>query len=309
MIFGDYQQLVLEDYEQKKAAGELSRRLIRLTPAKIKEECELVCDRRYDRRDEKTLEEFFGRGGGDRVAWLKVIKRFEPGRFKAIINFVRGKTTRPDEKVVELLAWLIDFKCRPHDSEKKYPITEVDIPDVIKDEPAAGVDEKAKEVIPRLMLREGGKSPGPDQGTSGNSVLNTRKRRIAFPVLLAAVIIGVIWWLRPKSSPYVPAGHQACMYWAGDHYEKIACTQKVGDTIVIPLDFERFTHFKKITRPDTITENALGTVWYSNIHGVYECFTAPGHHPIDTNLVLKPLRDYVLIRHIHGDQGAGKTSN
>jgi hypothetical protein len=308
MTFADYQQLVLKEYKQKREAGDLSRRLSRPTPAKIKEECEVVCDRRHDRRDEKTLEEFFGSGDGDRVAWVKVIRESEPSKFKPIINFVKGKTTWPDPKVVELLAWLIDFKRRPHDSEGRYPIIVLDAQAVKNDELAVGSDERVQRARPEQVSEEGGKGEGLVGGISDNSVLSKTKRRIAIAILLPVLAIAVVCWLWPKSSPDVLAGHQACMYWAGDRYEKIACNQKVGDTLVIPLDPDRLTHFRKITRPDTITENALGSIWYSNIHGVYECFTAPGNHPIDTNIVLKPLRDYVLIRHIHGDQGAGKTS-
>ena len=308
MIFADYQELVLRDYERKEAAGELSRRMVRLTSSKFKEECLVVCSQRYSRRDEKTLEEFFGPGGGDKVAWLKAIKDFDPDKFKPLINFIKRKTRHPDEKVVELLAWLINFEHRPHNSERRYPIISADVTAVKGDELAVGDDKKEKGERPEQVSEENGKSQGLDVATSGKSVLRERKRRIVIPVLLTAVAIAVIYFLWPKTSHDVLTGHQACMYWAGDHYEKIACNQKVGDTMVIPLDFEKFTHFKKITRPDTITENALGSIWYANLNGVYECYTSPGHHPIDTNLVLKPLRDYVLIRHIHGIQGVEKTS-
>lgn len=305
MIFADYQSLVLQEYKRMRAAGMLSHRLIRLTPAKIKEECELVCDRRYDRRDEKTLEEFFGRGGGDRLAWLKVIKQFEPGRFKPIINFVKGKTTWPDEKVVELMAWLIDFKPRPHESERIYPIIGTDDPAVNTYELAVGSHEKEEEAKPRQVPRQSEKSEG--AGTIRKPSSRQRKRKIVIPVLVIATAIVVIYWAWPNSSSLVPMGHGACMYWTGDHYEQIPCNQKLGATVVIPLDSEKIAHFKKITRPDTITENALGSIWYAKFNGVYECFTSPGHHPIDTNLELKLLTDYVLIRHIHGDHGAEKT--
>ncbi len=96
------------------------------------------------------------------------------------------------------------------------------------------------------------------------------------------------------------------MYWAGDHYQQISCSQKQGGTLVIPLDSERLVHFKKITRPDTITENALGSIWYVKFHGAYECYTFPGYHPIDTSLKLRPLTDFVLIKHLHPNQDIGQ---
>jgi len=306
MIFGDYQEMVLKEYERKKAAGDLSRRLVRLTPAKIKEECEVVCDKSYNRKDEKTLEEFFGRGGADKAAWLKAIKASDPDDFRPLINFVKRKTRRPDEKVVELLAWLIDFDLRPHDPERIYLIIAADDPGVRKDELGVGSDEKKEGAISWTVSGQGGKSDSP--GTTDKPASISGRGKIAIPVLLIAVAIAVIYWAWPNSSSIALTGHEACMYWTGDHYDQIPCIQKVGYSFVVPLDSEKLLHFKKITRPDTITENALGSVWYAKLNGAYECYTAPGRHPIDTNLELRLLTDYVLIRHIHGDHGAEKTS-
>jgi len=99
------------------------------------------------------------------------------------------------------------------------------------------------------------------------------------------------------------------MFWADDHYQPITCGQQHGNTLVIPLDSDKMVHFRKITKPDTITENALGSIWFVKFHGAYECYTSPGYHPIDTSLKLRLLTDFVLIRHIHPTQGAEKTSH
>jgi hypothetical protein len=88
------------------------------------------------------------------------------------------------------------------------------------------------------------------------------------------------------------------MYWAGDHYEQVSCNQKLGDTMVIALDTFKLRHFKKITRPDTITGYSLGRVWYIKMDGRVEFYTADGHHPIQQQRRLKPLSDYIIFKYI-----------
>ena len=307
MSFADYQLLVLQEYKRKRATGDLSRCMIRVTPAKFKAECEAVCSQRYDRKDEKTLEEFFG-PGGDKMAWLKAIKQLDPNKFKPLANFLKGKTRWPDEKNIELLAWLIDFKPRPHELGRLYNTSSLDIPAIQQDESENDGDENEGEAgPPEATLPSGGKEI-PSPGNSASHVPGFGKRKIIIATLIVAVAIAGVYWVWPKSSIVGVRGPEACMYWTGDHYTQVSFSQKLGDTLVIPLNPEKLAHFKKITRPDTITENALGSIWYVKFHGVYECYTSPGYHPIDSSLQLRLLTDYVLIKHIHPNKEVGKTS-
>jgi len=89
------------------------------------------------------------------------------------------------------------------------------------------------------------------------------------------------------------------MFWAGDHYQSISCTQHFVDTLVVALDSEKIIHFKKITRPDTITLNAVGCVWYVKYRGDIEYYTSDGFHPIDPQLRLKPITPYMIRKYIH----------
>lgn len=307
MSFADYQRLILQAFEQKRAAGTLSRRITRLTPAKFKEECEAVCSQRYDRKDEKTLEEFFG-PGGDKVTWLKAIKRFDPNKFKPLANFLKGKTRWPDEKNIELLAWMIDFKPRPYELGRIYDTNSLDIPAVEQDELPIASYKKTEEVRfgEESLPSEQKKMPFP--GISARKAPRLWKRKLIITAIILAVAIAGVYWAWPKSSTVGMSMSQACMYWTGDHYKQVPCSQKFGDTLLIPLDSEKLIHFRKITRPDTISENALGSVWYVKFRGVYECYTSPGYHPIDTSLQLKLLKDYVLLRHIRPNQASGETS-
>ncbi|WP_315823473.1 hypothetical protein [Paraflavitalea speifideaquila] len=60
------------------------------------------------------------------------------------------------------------------------------------------------------------------------------------------------------------------MYWAGDHYQPVPCNQKVPNTLVVALDTLLIKNFRKITQPDTITNRAIGLVWYSKINNKVE---------------------------------------
>ena len=268
-MFADYKCLVVQDYKKKRMENILPSALARPSPARLKRECTRVCSERFDRRDEKTLKDFFEQAG-DRVASLHAIDRFDIGRFKPLANFLKGTTNNPDDKIVELLAWLIDFTPRPHEYGRKYP-------------PCIGGAGGGEAAItpPALTVEE--------------TTPKSKKRKAVVTGLLSVLAVIGFYWLIYKTS----SGPHACMYWVGDHYQPIPCTQKSGDALVIPLDSGKIAHFKKINRPDTITENALGSIWYVNFQGVYECYTSPGFHPIDTNLKLRPLTGFVLLKHIH----------
>ncbi len=88
------------------------------------------------------------------------------------------------------------------------------------------------------------------------------------------------------------------MFWDEDHYQPISCKQH-GDTLVVALDSNKLVHFRKITQPDTITTNAIGTIWYVKYRKGYEFYTADGYHPIDPQLRLRPITEYIIRNHIH----------
>ncbi len=83
------------------------------------------------------------------------------------------------------------------------------------------------------------------------------------------------------------------MYWKADHYECISCNATMGDTAVISLDQYKVDHFKKITRPDTISQYSIGKLWYLKTDGQFEFFTTSGYHPIYTQRRLLKLSQHV----------------
>lgn len=301
MLFVEYQSFVLEEYEKKKAGGGLSHRVLHLTPSKLKEECESVCSHRYERKDDKTLEEFFG-PGGDKGAWLTAIRRSETDKFKPLVNFLRGNTGKTEEKNIELLAWLIDCKPRPYEVAKKNFINGPDFPDVgVRGLPK---DDNEEDVVIDLAEESGSERREPMSSPMDfdkpASYFGARKKIIA-GIIFAAVSIGIyLAWQKPPIVVF--SGPQGCMYWTGDHYQQVSCNQRIVGAMVIALDSEKLKHFKKINRPDTITENSIGKVWCVKVNGNYEYYTSDGLHPIDQRLRLRRLSEYIFRNHIRLDR-------
>ncbi len=111
----------------------------------------------------------------------------------------------------------------------------------------------------------------------------------------------ITYWVQKNTVVQNRGTGEGCMYWASDHYERVACNEKHGDTLVIALDTFRLKHFKKINDPDTITQNSIGRVWYIKIDNQIEYFTSDGDYPPEPNRKLKPITLYMIKAHIHPD--------
>lgn len=110
-------------------------------------------------------------------------------------------------------------------------------------------------------------------------------RESAVVLLLTGVIMFILIKIPPK---------EQCMYWSGDRYEAIDCDQKPFDVQRIALDTFKLNHFKRITRPDTMTAYSVGRVWYVQIGEIPDCFTADGNHPLHPERELRRLSLTIL---------------
>lgn len=91
------------------------------------------------------------------------------------------------------------------------------------------------------------------------------------------------------------------MYWNGERY--IATDENfIGPTYQpIAMDKNVFNHFKKITRPDTLTlGNSQGKVWCSKYNNEVNFFTMDGINP-DSNKELKLASDHMIITYGKGE--------
>lgn len=282
-MFSRYSALVLEDYRKKKDIKELSLNLLKPSPAKLRSECLFKLSTGLSAGDSEILRLFFG--PKDDVAELeRTIRNSDSDRFKPLSNFLNGKTSTTDEKNIELLAWLIDFQPRPYQSYLKSRSTEDKQLAVVETkhetlDVAENSDLNIIESTSRGFLRTA-------------ATLFRQKRTVVnmFAALIAVIIIYLLW---PSKQ---------CMYWAGDHYEPVSCNEKIPNTLAIALDQDKVDEFKKITKPDTITYNSLGYVWYSKIDKKIEYFTSGGAHPVHDDRYLRPVTKYIIDKYVKGEK-------
>jgi hypothetical protein len=287
LLFPDYKKMVFQDYQEKKTARKLPLELMEGSPAKIRDACWLVCEDRYTRKDEWVLRAFFG-NAEDKKARLQSIRNVKVGKLKPLANYLKEPTIDTDFKNVELLAWLIDYQERPYPYGPPIqgPIPGEENPAVEPDTPEDPVQTEPP-----------GETPEP--ASNGSKI---KKITIIITITVALAGVGIFYGLQSiqpaRTFPPIPPGTQACMFWADDHYQPVSCNQKLGDTVVIALDSEKLAHFRKITRPDTITDAAIGHVWYVRYRGAYEFYTSGGYHPLDPNLRLRPITSFIIRQHI-----------
>jgi hypothetical protein len=295
-MFDDYEKSVTAFYEDRKANKTLSPLLTNLTPANLKKECKVVCEERYDRREDWTLRAFFEQGG-DKETCLQAIKKCDIDKFRPLINFLSGRVRRTDEINIELLAWLIDFKPRPYDDKYNYGNWKA------SNKPEEATDGKrgGTEDINGGGTDEPGPPPVEPAGKSFNFGLG---EGVIIITILAVIIVGIRFCTGSAKRPadLVLTGHGECMFWDGDHYQPTSCSPKSGDTAVIALDPIKLNYFRKITRPDTITEESARKVWYVKYNKDVEFYTDSGFHPLDRRLRLKPATVHIIRTYCHRGQ-------
>lgn len=295
-MFADYVTLVLRHYEQKRAKNEISKRLIQPTPGSIKEECEAVFSSRYLKKDQQILDTYFG-APTEKVSSADRIAQFPLGRFKALQKYVIKKSGNTSLKNIELLAWLIDFEGRPFVHGKNYELDDINQKSGGNTTDTAGdTQEIDKEHVTLETGSDVPQNPFIDNVTATISPVNSLQKykpiiaSIAIFLVSAIAIFFIYGWV--KSS------RQRCMYWTGNAYVACSCRENHGDTNVIALDTFTLSHLKKIDRPDTISYEDIGSVWYIKTNNKLEYFTAGGNYPADPKRKLNPVTAYMIDKYI-----------
>jgi len=269
-MFEDYKAQVIALYKKKLAKGELSNNLSSPTEGKLKLECLLVFESRYQEiLDWQILRDFFGLPE-ERHAFKPLIKKIDRERFKGLKSYLADNKKSPNNKNIELLAFLIDYQPRPYrfdEFEIDDPITTPTDGDDQADGDSGGDEDK--EPQPKFWAKKEWKF-----GLIGISALT--------------VLFFLFQVIKPVKS---------CMYWNGDRYEPIDCDRKIFERQVIALDTMMLNHFRLITKPDTMTMASIGKVWCVSIEGEYKCFTADGKYPLFPYKELKPLSLTILRKH------------
>jgi hypothetical protein len=289
-MFDDYQRLVLKTYRNQREKGELSHDLMHPTAARLRDEGVRRCEDELERKDEKILRDIFN-NQPNVAAYRQAIKNSDPDRFRPLLALLQGRINKTNEKNVELLAWLMDFEPRPYEPGRDYT-------DEKKTEPAFVVGENGES---DAVIDE---SEPTDTESEQNSAEKPKSKGIVFLFsLLGLLALGGITAYLASRKPVKPepilTGIGQCMYWAGDHYQPVNCSQKLGDTVVYALDARKVSRFKRITRPDTLTANDAHKVWYSKISGQVEFYTDSGDNPLHPEIRLLPATAYMITKYAH----------
>lgn len=89
-------------------------------------------------------------------------------------------------------------------------------------------------------------------------------------------------------------GEDKYMYWNGEEYIGTSDANANPNFEIVAMDKNILDHFKKITRPDTLTaENAVGKAWYSKYNNKVEFFTMDGKNP-ENGKELKKVSEHMV---------------
>ncbi|MFZ6024054.1 MAG: hypothetical protein ACOYVG_06320 [Bacteroidota bacterium] len=290
-----------------RSTPEFSPALKQPTPASIRKECLTLYKERPEKKDEPILRSFFG-PLPENKSFLASIENFPTDGFRAFSNYLKGKAIKTDDKNVELLAWLINFPHRPFRygmdvilSEKEKTILNSDegvgenlAKDIEEEENNTTEDvlsqpppnELEATIIPatEAQMPVVPINPGSEiRPVKKSLTVNRQGLILGIPLFFAIISLG-FYLLYDKGAK--------CMYWTGDHYEKIDCDADINDKDL--FNEERWKNFKKITSPDTITTWSIGKLYYLKTNGALEYFTAGGKHPVFVTRTLKVLSPYMF---------------
>lgn len=303
MVYKDYLDAITRYYEQKKISNGLSPRLLNPSPAKLKDECLIVYQSRLLKKDLKILTDFLELPEGSDV--LKTLKKSRD-KFKPLDNFLRAGTEKPEDRHIELLGWLLNFEPRPfvvgHDYESDEKTTPQHNPptggtDVID---VTGTGVPSTGTVP-ASPRQVSKVSGFVQYIYG--WLNRKRRGLRVGGVAVLGLATAIYFNHSSNegSPYKSAflDNKACMTWNGDYYIPISCDSQNTDIIKEPREESRLQNLHRITKPDTLTNEDVGKVWYRKRgNGRIDFYTAGGRDPVDPKGNLHPLSFYMFEKYL-----------
>lgn len=285
-MFEKFQQEVLDLYLDLRNRHALPSGLENLNRANLRRYAQSVLADRYDRKDDEVIRQFFD-PRNHYASHEERIDRFELDGFRPLVSFLEGKTTRPDERVVKILAWLIDFEPRPYREWLKAGEAAT---------PIINGDETTASAPPGISI---------GQGVGTSRAGGNRQLLVQFGIPALLTIAVAAYFITTS----VDCWEKQCMYWAEDHYVAVCCetTRLPGSAIVAIRPYE-LQHFQKITRPDTLTADQANKVWYSKIDNTVEFFTAPAAtHPVYHDRSIKPATAHIIEKYAR--QGAAGDGN
>ncbi len=315
-MFEEYRDQVWACFQEKKASNGLSPNLNVPSRAALRRECLLVFSERFRETDLETLRIFFTTSS-DKRACEKALDQSSAELFRTLNNYVRGETQQPENRIVELLAWLIDFTPRPYSHYRQLrnqggsvvaeptpgpetapgpsgqepvqptggpnPPTLFPVPVEQKDDKEDRPDIDPQEEEELQVFPEGAEHPKKNL----RRMKFTGVSRMTYSSVGVLIIVAI----------YIIIHRPKCMTWKYDRYELVSCEEPPPGALVIPFDDKLFTSFRKITQPDTLTQYSDGKVFYLKYHNKVEFFTMNGFHPVYRDKALKQLTEFIRVKY------------
>jgi hypothetical protein len=178
------------------------------------------------------------------------------------------------------------------------------------EEKGVSIDTGAKVGEIKSLISNQTDKPEEPQDTKEEIILPKKRFRmsISFRITISFIILFIVglaygFWKKNKDKTIrQPLSTEHCMYWTGQHYEPINCDNNDLDKLKIPLNQEQLEHQQRITMPDTLTNHALGRVWYGKVNGstdkTPQFYADSGTNPLDTTRRLLPVTTYMLNKYV-----------
>jgi hypothetical protein len=285
----EYRKLVLDDFEQKLAAGILPPEIIAPTRKSLRDHSIKVCTERYRKKDEPLLKSFFGEKENP-AAYLIAVQKAEAEKFRTLNNFLKDRSKGTSFTNISILAWMIDFEPRPFREELELPLIGASELEIIS-EPILARQPESPEL-----------PPVPDNsnpiGDKTEKPLPTEKpgvvRLWAYATGLLFVSLTAYYFFTHHGLTTIDKG--GCMIWRGEKYQQVPCNYKSedGNVSAVPLNIAVLRHFKKIMKDDTLTVNSIGKVFCVKIDGKYEYYTDSAANPVYPEKPLRRLTPYIM---------------
>lgn len=321
ITYPDYIKLLRAAFEKKRVNNDLSLLLAQSAPAKIRQACLHLYRRYYDkgelqtlRRDTQALNDFFGHAEHGRQ-FIEVIEGFETDKFRPLDKYLKGNIENTDERNVELLAWLIEFEHRPYVYDKNFQLSEDEIAIVnaaggeVREEPdlhlpeKSVTDKKMEQPDAGMIAASGVKTPAEiEKGSPAESSdfpgKGKRKLKLKRAIIILLIVVisagGIygVWWNRQRSA------HSVCVYWEGDKYLQVPCTEERKGQLVISMDAGKAGRFRRINRLDTMTEWVIGRLYYVRDSNDIKCYNEDGKYPEDMKRSLKLITSRIYQNYI-----------
>lgn len=270
--FEDYIHAIRNQYEVAKLET-YSSFLINPSPAQLRNLCLLQFENKLSKSDESVFMLFFETS--DALTLRKRITTFDVEKFRAVGNFLRGKSEKTNAVSLNLIAILIGFEPRPFakfiQNERETPLP-------------SKMEEEKTVIISKPMERIKEVS---------NSTISMKKiiNFVAFGVVLFLVCYVVKDVLFPE---------KMCMQWQIDHYDLVDCSISGITSVnkIEPIDpSKKILRKVQVTKKTPFFRDGKAIVYYCKCDSKLDYFNASGFHP-ENGKALKPITNYIIDKYV-----------